>query len=116
GELRKTERSEAPTPSAEPGHLVFATIHASTSPTTINRILDLFPPEKHNAIRKALANNLKAVVAQKLVKGLKKPRVPTNEIMIVNPTIKKLIEDGEDLKLADAIKLFYQEGRVDFTG
>ena len=40
--------------------------------TTINRILDLFPPEKHAAIRKALANNLKAIVAQKLVKGLKK--------------------------------------------
>jgi twitching motility protein PilT len=54
-------------------------------------------------------------VAQKLVKGLKKPRVPTNEIMIVNPTIKKLIEEGQDLKLADAITLFFQEGMVDFT-
>jgi twitching motility protein PilT len=94
---------------------VFGTIHASSAGTTINRILDLFPPEKHGAIRKALANNLKAVIAQKLLKGLKKPRVPTNEIMIVNPTIKKLITDEEDGKLGDAIKLFYQEGMVDFT-
>jgi twitching motility protein PilT len=115
GELRDVETFEAAVHAAETGHLVFGTIHASSAPTTINRILDLFPPEKHGAIRKALANNLKAIVAQKLVKGLKKPRVPTNEIMIVNPTIKKLIEEGQDLKLSDAIKLFYQEGMVDFT-
>src|SRR6185369_6780540 len=115
GELRDIETFEAAVHSAETGHLVFGTIHASSSATTINRILDLFPPNKHAAIRAALANNLKAIVAQKLVKGLRKPRCPTNEIMIVNPTIKKLIEEGEDLKLADAINLFYQEGMVDFT-
>src|ERR1051325_10047643 len=115
GEWRDVETFEAAVHAAETGHLVFGTIHASSAHTTINRILDLFPPEKHSAIRKAMANNLKAIVAQKLVKGLKKPRCPTNEIMIVNPTIKKLIEEGEDLKLADAIKLFYQEGMVDFT-
>jgi twitching motility protein PilT len=115
GELRDVDTFEAAVHAAETGHLVFGTIHASSAPTTINRILDLFPPEKHGAIRKALANNLKAIVAQKLVKGLKKPRVPTNEIMIVNPTIKKLIEEAEDLKMSDAIKLFYQEGMVDFT-
>jgi twitching motility protein PilT len=115
GELRDIDTFEAAVHAAETGHLVFGTIHASSAPTTINRILDLFPPEKHNAIRKALANNLKSIVAQKLVKGLKKPRVPTNEIMIVNPTIRKLIEEGDDVKLPDAIKLFYQEGMIDFT-
>jgi twitching motility protein PilT len=115
GELRDVDTFEAAVHAAETGHLVFGTIHASSAPTTINRILDLFPPEKHGAIRKALANNMKAIIAQKLVKGLKKPRVPTNEVMIINPTIKKLIEEGEDHKLADAIKLFYQEGMVDFT-
>jgi twitching motility protein PilT len=115
GELRDVETFEAAVHAAETGHLVFGTIHASTASSTINRILDLFPPNKHGAIRKALANNLKAVVAQKLLKGLKKPRTPTNEIMIVNPTIRKLISEGEDLKLQDAIKMFYQEGMVDFT-
>lgn len=115
GELRDIETFEAAVHAAETGHLVFGTIHASSASTTINRILDLFPPEKHDAIRKALANNLKAVVAQKLLKGLKKPRVPTNEIMIVNATIRKLIAEGQDAKLQDAIKLFYQEGMVDFT-
>lgn len=115
GELRDVETFEAAVNAAETGHLVFGTIHASTAPSTINRILDLFPVAKHNAIRKGLANNLRAIVAQKLLKGLKKPRTPTNEIMIVNPTVKKLIAEGEDLKLHDAIKIFYNEGMVDFT-
>jgi twitching motility protein PilT len=115
GELRDVETFEAAVHAAETGHLVFGTIHASSAATTINRILDLFPPDKHNAIRQALANNLKAVVAQKLIKGLKKGRVPTNEIMIVNPIIRKLITEGEDGKIPDAIRIGYQEGMVDFT-
>ena len=115
GELRDVETFEAAVHAAETGHLVFGTIHASSASTTINRILDLFPPTKHGAIRKALANNLRAIVAQKLIKGLKKSRIPTNEIMIVNPTIKKLIAEGEDLKLGDAIRMFYNEGMIDFT-
>jgi twitching motility protein PilT len=115
GELRDVDTFEAAIHAAETGHLVFGTIHASSSPTTINRILDLFPPDKHTAIRAALANNLKAVVAQKLVKGLKKGRTPTNEIMIVNPIVRKLISEGEDAKLNDAIRMCFQEGMVDFT-
>jgi twitching motility protein PilT len=115
GELRDVDTFEAAIHAAETGHLVFGTIHAGSSATTINRILDLFPPDKHVAIRQALANNLKAVVAQKLIKGLKKGRVPTNEIMIVNPIVKKLISSGQDSKLNDAIKMCFQEGMVDFT-
>jgi twitching motility protein PilT len=115
GELRDVETFEAAIHAAETGHLVFGTIHAPSAHTTINRILDLFPPDKHPAIRQALANNLKAVVAQKLIKGLKVGRVPTNEIMIVNPTIRKLISEGQDAKLSDAIKIGFLEGMMDFT-
>jgi twitching motility protein PilT len=115
GELRDVDTFEAAIHAAETGHLVFGTIHASSAATTINRILDLFPPDKHNAIRQALANNLKSVVAQKLIKGLKKGRVPTNEIMIVNPTIRKLISEGMDNKILDAIRIGFLEGMVDFT-
>jgi twitching motility protein PilT len=117
GELRDIETFEAAIHAAETGHLVFGTIHASSAATTINRILDLFPPNKHTAIRQAMANNLRAVVAQKLLKSIKPGvgRVPTNEIMIVNPIIKKLISEGEDNKLIDAIRMCHQEGMVDFT-
>jgi len=117
GELRDIDTFEAAIHAAETGHLVFGTIHAASAATTINRILDLFPPDKHTGIRQALANNLKSVVAQKLIKSIKPGvgRVPTNEIMIVNPTIRKLISEGEDNKLPDAIKIGYLEGMVDFT-
>ncbi len=117
GELRDVETFEAAIHAAETGHLVFGTIHASTAASTINRILDLFPPDKHQAIRQALSNNLKSIVAQKLVKSIKPGagRVPTNEIMIMNPTIRDLIQKGEDKKLPDAIRIGYLEGMVDFN-
>ncbi len=115
GELRDVETFEAAIHAAETGHLVFGTIHAATASTTINRILDLFPPEKHGAIRQSLVNNLKAVVAQKLLKGLKKGRVPTNEIMIVNPIIRKLIAEKRDSDILAAVQMCTQEGMVDFT-
>jgi len=117
GELRDIETFEAAVHAAETGHLVFGTIHASSAGTTINRILDLFPPDKHAAIRQALANNLKAVVAQKLLKSIKPgvQRVPTNEIMIVNPIIRKLIIEENDSKIIDAIRMGVQEGMCDFN-
>ena len=117
GELRDRDTFEAGINAAETGHLVFGTIHASTAPSTIGRILDLFPPEMHHAIRQALAFNLKAVVAQKLLKSIKPgvQRVPTNEIMIVNPTIRDLIIKEEDKNLPDAIRIGFLEGMVDFT-
>lgn len=117
GELRDIETFEAAIHAAETGHLVFGTIHAASASTTINRILDLFPPSKHTAIRQAMGNNLRAVVAQKLIKSIRpgKSRVPTNEIMIVNPTIRDLISKGEDKKLPDAIRIGYLEGMVDFN-
>src|SRR5205807_6330132 len=69
GELRDRDTFEAGIHAAETGHLVFGTIHASTAPSTIGRILDLFPADMHTAIRQALAFNLRAIVAQKRVAG-----------------------------------------------
>jgi twitching motility protein PilT len=117
GEMRDRETFEAAIHAAETGHLVFGTIHASSSASTLGRILDLFPADMHQAIRQTLAFNLKAVVAQKLLPSIKpgKHRVPTNEIMIINPTIRDLIIKGEDKKISDAIKIGFLEGMVDFT-
>jgi twitching motility protein PilT len=117
GEMRDKDTFEAGINAAETGHLVFGTIHASSSASTISRILDLFPPDMHNAIRQALAFNLKAIVCQKLLPSIKPgvQRVPTNEIMIMNPTIKELIIKAEDKKLPDAIRIGFLEGMIDFT-
>jgi len=102
---------------AETGHLVFGTIHASSASTCIGRILDLFPQELHSAIRNAMAFNMKAIIAQKLLKSIKPgvSRVPTCEIMTFSPMIKKLILEGKDEKLSDAIRIGAAEGMQDFT-
>ncbi len=117
GEMRDAETFEAGINAAETGHVVFGTVHASTAASTISRILDLFPPNMHHAVRQSLGFNLKAVVAQKLVPSIKPgvQRVPTNEIMIVNPTIRDLILKNQDHKLIDAIRIGFLEGMVDFT-
>jgi len=117
GEMRDRETFEAGIHAAETGHLVFGTIHAAGAASTISRILDLFPGDLHPAIRQALAFNLKAVICQKLVPSIKPgvQRVPTNEIMTINPTIRELIVKGEDKKLYDAIRIGFSEGMLDFT-
>ena len=117
GEMRDRETFETAIHAAETGHLVFGTIHASTAPSTIGRILDLFPANMHKAIRSAIAMNMKGIVAQKLLPSILPgvQRVPTCEIMIVNNVIRKLILEGEDEKLGDAIRIQAQEGMQDFT-
>ncbi len=117
GEMRDRETFETAIQAAETGHLVFGTIHASTAPSTIGRILDLFPEGLHSAIRSALVFNMKAIIAQKLlpsiVPGIQ--RVPTCEVMTFTPTVKKLILESRDEQLGDAIRIGYNEGMQDFT-
>jgi twitching motility protein PilT len=117
GEMRDEETFMTAIHAAETGHLVFGTIHASSSPSTIGRILDLFPDEMHSAIRSAIAMNMKAIIAQKLLPSIKPGvgRVPTCEIMTFSPTIRKLVLEEQDHKLADAIRIGAEEGMQDFT-
>jgi twitching motility protein PilT len=117
GEMRDRETFEAGLNAAETGHLVFCTLHASSAASTISRILDLFPADTHQAVRQSLAFNLKGIICQKLVPSIKAgvQRVPTNEILIMNPTIRELIIKGEDKKLPDAIRIGMIEGMLDFN-
>ena len=117
GEMRDEETFMTAIHAAETGHLVFGTIHASSAPTTIGRILDLFPEEMHNAIRSAIAFNMKGIIAQKLLKSIKPGvgRVPTCEIMTFTSMIAKLVLEGSDEKLADAIRIGEADGMQDFT-
>jgi twitching motility protein PilT len=117
GEMRDKETFMTAIHAAETGHLVFGTIHASSAPSTIGRILDLFPQEMHSALRSAIAMNMRGIVAQKLLKSIKPgvPRVPTVEIMTFSPTVRKLILEEEDHKLGDAIRIGAEDGMQDFT-
>jgi twitching motility protein PilT len=121
GEMRDHETFEAAVHAAETGHLVFGTIHANTAPSTIGRILDLFPIAMHNAIRQTLTFNLKAIVAQKLIKTTPEWqakgifRVPINEVLLFNPAVRKAVSEGNDARLVDLIKVSEAEGMQDFT-
>src|SRR5260370_9302915 len=97
GEMRDRDTFEAGINAAETGHLVFGTIHANSAPSTIGRILDLFPADMHPAMRQSLAFNLKSIVAQKLLPSIKPgvQRLPTNEILILDPTVRELIIKAE---------------------
>ena len=117
GEMRDRETFLTAIHAAETGHLVFGTIHASGAATTIGRILDLFPSDMHSALRSAIAFNMRGIVAQKLLPSIKPgvSRVPTVEIMTFNSTVRKLILEEKDDKLADAIRMSSREGMQDFT-
>lgn len=117
GELRDEETFMTAIHAAETGHLVFGTIHAASASSTIGRILDLFPQEMHGAIRGAIAFNMKGIVAQKLLKSIRPgvSRVPTCEVMTFNPIVRKLVLEGHDAKLPDAIRIGAEDGMQDFT-
>ena len=117
GEMRDEETFMTAIHAAETGHLVFGTVHASSASTTIGRILDLFSEEMHGAIRSAIAFNMKGIVAQKLLPSIREGvgRVPTCEIMTFTPMITKLVLEGDDAKLPDAIRIGAEEGMQDFT-
>ena len=117
GEMRDRETFETAIQAAETGHLVFGTIHASTAPSTIGRILDLFPRDLHAALRSAMVFNMKAIIAQKLLPSIAPGvgRVPACEIMTFSPTVRKLLLEEQDDKLPDAIRIGKDEGMQDFT-
>jgi twitching motility protein PilT len=112
GEMRDKDTFETAIHAAETGHLVFGTIHASSAPGTIPRIIDLFPADHHAAIRAAIAMNMNAIVGQKLLKTITDvaPRVPIIEILKFNTMVQKLVREDEDNKLHAAIRIGKEDG------
>ena len=117
GEMRDEESFMTAIHAAETGHLVFGTIHASSAPTTITRILDLFPEAMHSALRSAIAFNMKGIIAQKLIRSIKPgvSRVPVVELMTFDVMVRKYVLEGQDQLLADHIKKSVRKGMQDFT-
>ncbi len=117
GEMRDAETCESVLRAAETGHLVFTTLHASSAPGAITRLLDLFPATDHPVIRQTLAANLVAVVCQRLVQGAREeaPRVPVTEIMVRTPSVRKAIAEGETDRLVNLVSSGAEAGMRDFT-
>jgi len=117
GEMRDNETLTAAMRAAETGHLVFGTLHAASAAQTIQRILDLFPQEERDLARQTFSLTMKAVISQVLLPGLREDakRVPAVEILLSNPTVKKLLSEGRDSDIPSIIRACQNDGMQDFT-
>jgi len=114
GEMRDMESFSAALSAAETGHLVLSTLHTSNAAQSISRILDFSPFNERDQIRKALAENLVAILAQRLLPATSGRVVPAVEIMLNTPTVKKLIFENELNKLSHAIESDRESGMQTF--
>ncbi len=114
GEMRDLESFGAALTAAETGHLVMSTLHTSNAAQAVPRVLDFSPPSERDQIRKSLAENVVAVIAQRLLPSTRKDLVPALEIMINTPTVRKLINSNDLNKLQHAIESDSQSGMQTF--
>lgn len=113
GEMRDLETISIALTAAETGHLVFGTLHTQSAQDTVNRVIDVFPPEQQGQIRTQLAATLKGVICQSLVKTSDgKGRVPAVEIMVVNSAIAAMIRRGETHQIPQAIQSGGKQGMI----
>ena len=111
GELRDRETTTLAVSAAETGHLVFATLHTTSAPQTLNRLLDFFPPDQRNQVRAMISESLRGVLCQRLV-----PRIDGDgcvlavEIMLNVPAIANVIREDRIYQLPNTIQLNKMHG------
>lgn len=110
GEMRDKETIAAALTLAETGHLVFGTLHTRNAPQTIDRIVDVFPPDQQDQIKVQLSNSIEAVVAQQLLPMLGGGRVAAIEIMVATSAIRNLIREGKTYQIMSSIETGSQYG------
>lgn len=129
GEMRDLETISTAITAAETGHLVFSTLHTIGAAPTIERVIDVFPPNQQQQVRIQLATVLEAVISQQLIPLAKEHgRVAAFEVMIGTPAIKNLVREGKTFQipsmiqtskkmgmqaLDDAIFDLYRTGKID---
>jgi len=104
GEMRDLETIRLALTAAETGHLVMGTLHTSSAPRTISRIVDVFPAGEKNIIRNMLSTSLQAVICQTLVKKTTGGRVAAFEIMLGTPAIRNLIREDKIPQMYSAMQ------------
>lgn len=112
GEMRDLETIRLALTAAETGHLVMATLHTSSAPRTINRIVDVFPAGEKNMIRNMLSESLQAVICQTLLKSTAGGRVAALEIMLGSTAIRNLIREDKIAQMYTTIQTSSELGMV----
>ena len=116
GEMRDLETVSLALTAAETGHLVFGTLHTSGAPSTINRIIDVFPPEQQAQIRAQISTSLKMVVTQRLLKTKDgQGRCGAFEVMKCTPPIQNLIREAKIHQIPSIMQTAVKEGMITMT-
>jgi twitching motility protein PilT len=113
GEMRDLETIHMALTAAETGHLVFATLHTQSAPQTVDRIVDVFPPDQQGQIRVMLATTLQAVVTQQLLPSADgHGRAAAVEVLIATPAVRNLIRERKGYQLASQMQAGAKFGMV----
>jgi len=115
GEMRDSQSFMAALAAADTGHLVLTTLHTTTAYSAIGRILDFFPAEERDQIRRQMAANMRAVICQRLIPAIAGSVVPAVEIMINSPVVRKMIEENKLDKLFAAVETGTDDGMQTFN-
>jgi twitching motility protein PilT len=112
GEMRDLETIQLALTAAETGHVVFGTLHTSSAPKTVDRIIDVFPPAQQSQIRAQFAESVEAVITQTLLKKKSGGRVAALEIMIGTTAVRNLIREGKIHQLPGTMQVSQKDGML----
>jgi twitching motility protein PilU len=114
GEIRDHESMQSAIDMAGTGHLVLATLHSNNAPETLDRIINMYPPEQHAQVFMDLGHYLRAILSQRLVRSRTGKRVAAVELMLNTPHIKDLILKGDIPEVKEALKDSAEKGMQNF--
>ncbi|MEW6201411.1 MAG: type IV pilus twitching motility protein PilT [bacterium] len=113
GEMRDLETIAMAITAAETGHLVLATLHTTGAAQTVDRIIDVFPPEQQQQVRMQIAGNLQGVISQILIPHITgKGRIAAFEILVPTPAVRNLIRDAKTYQIPSAMHISKGQGMI----
>ncbi|MBN2714658.1 MAG: PilT/PilU family type 4a pilus ATPase [Deltaproteobacteria bacterium] len=116
GEMNDVHTARLAISAAETGHLVFATLHTDNAVRTVNRVLDIFPPDEQDQIRSMLSESLRGVICQRLVQRDAEPGlIPVMELLFTTPAMRNLIREAKVYQLPNAIRMSADIGNRTFA-
>lgn len=113
GEMRDQETISSAVTAAETGHLVLSTLHTNNAAQTIDRIIDMFPPEQQGQVRVQLAGSLAGIFSQRLVPRIAGGLIPAYELLINNSAVANLIREGRTHEITTVVQTSSQDGMID---
>jgi twitching motility protein PilT len=110
GEMRDLETIQLALTAAETGHLVFGTLHTSSAPKTVDRVIDVFPPNQQAQIRAQFAESIEAVITQTLLKKKAGGRAAALEIMTGTTAVRNLVREGKIHQIPGTMQVSQKDG------